>query len=105
MSISSLGNLVSGLAPFAVVQQGVITQSSAGTATVACPDILAGDLVLTRTLTQTAPATVLVGTGSYTIAITAGTGFVATPNDNTMRGTYLYVVLRTTAPAVDATSA
>lgn len=88
----------------AIVQQGVLSQATANPCTIACKQIRATDLVLYYPLTQTAPAAALPGTGVYTIAITAGTGFVATPADNTMRGTYEYLIVRSNAPIVSATS-
>jgi hypothetical protein len=105
MSSSSLSNFsLEGSFPV-IIQKGVITQNSANAATVACPLILATDDVLFNTLTQTAPADALAGTGVYTVAITAGTGFVATPADNTMRGTYEYFILRSNAPILSVNSA
>lgn len=105
MSSSSISNYsLEGSFPV-LIQQGVLTQNTANAVTVACPNILATDLVSYYPLTQTAPAAALPGTGVYTIVITAGTGFVATPADGTMRGTYEYYVVRSNAPLVSATSA
>ena len=105
MSSSSLSNFsLEGSFPV-IIQKGVISQGTAGTATVAVPNILGSDDVIFNILTQTAPAAALPGTGSYTVVITAGTGFVATPNDNTMRGTYEYFVLRSNAPIKNVISA
>lgn len=105
MSISSIGNLVSGLAPFAVVQQGNITQATANATAVACASILATDQILLQLETLTAPAPLVVGSGVFRATITAGTGFTLTPLDTTYRGVVGYVVLRSTAPVVNATSA
>ena len=107
MSISSVSNPSNRYAYPLVLQQGLLTQATANPVTVACPDILATDTVLLSTITQTAPAQTngdAQNLGLYGVAITAGTGFVATPTVNTIRGTYYYRVLRSTAPVVNATS-
>lgn len=87
-----------------VIQQGFLEQSTAGACTISCKAIRATDLVQYYPVAQTAPAAALPGTGVYTIVITAGTGFVATPADATMRGEYQYVIVRTNAPFVSTTS-
>jgi hypothetical protein len=105
MSSSSLSNFsLEGSFPV-IIQKGVITQNTANAATVLVPNILATDDIVWNTLTQTAPADALAGTGVYTVVITAGTNFVATPADNTMRGTYEYFVLRSNAPVLNVASA
>lgn len=105
MSISSLSNPSNTFAYPLVLQQGNITQATANPITVACADILATDQVLLQLETVTAPAQLVVGSAIYRVVITAGTGFVATPLDNTYRGVLGYVVLRSNAPVVSATSA
>jgi hypothetical protein len=105
MSSASLSNFsLEGSFPV-IIQKGVITQQTANPATVAVVNILATDDIIYNTLTQTAPADALAGTGVYTTVITAGTGFVATPADATMRGTYEYFVQRSNAPVVNVNSA
>lgn len=107
MSISSVANPSNRYSYPLVLQQGLLTQSTANPITVACPDILATDTVLLTTITQTAPNqadNTAPNLGIYGVAITAGTGFVATPVVNTIRGTYYYRVLRSNAPVVNSTS-
>jgi hypothetical protein len=105
MSISSISNPSNTYAYPLVLQQGTLTLNSANPTTVPCAGIVATDTILIRALTQTAPADALGGTGVFACAITAGTGFVATVADATTRGTYYYVVIRSNAPDIDATSA
>jgi hypothetical protein len=104
MSISSIANPSNTYAYPLVLQQGNLTQATANPITVACASILATDQVLLQLETLTAPAPLVVGTAIYRVVITAGTGFVATPLDNTYRGVLGYVVLRSTAQVVNATS-
>lgn len=107
MSISSVANPSNTYSYPLVLQQGLLTQSTANPITVACAGILATDTVLLSTITQTAPNQTngsAPNLGLYGIVITAGTGFVATPVVNTMVGTYYYRVLRSNAPVVNSTS-
>jgi hypothetical protein len=99
MSISSLGNLVSGLAPFAVVQQGTITKVAATPLVVPCVGIEATDIVLLTCATKTA-STANAG-GVEVITIQAGVSFTATSADAVFAGSYDYVVLRSTALVVN----
>jgi len=105
MSVSSISNPSNTYAYPLVLQQGVLTVNSANPTTVPCAGISATDTVLIRALTQTAPADALGGTGVFAVVITAGTGFVATVADNSTRGTYYYVVIRSNAQTINATSA
>jgi len=100
MSLNSSGNLVSGYAPFAVLQQGVITKTANTPLVVPCPQILATDIVVYTPLTKTAGA----GTSppSELITIQTGVSFTATSSYADFAGTFDYVVLRSTAKAVDA---
>ena len=98
MSISSSGNLVSGLGPFAVLQQGVFTKVAATALVIPCLDILATDIVLYTPLTKSAGA----GTSppSELITIQAGASFTATSSYADFAGTFDYVVVRSTARVV-----
>lgn len=97
MSLSSSGNLVSGLGPFAVLQQGVITKTAATPLVVPCLGILAGDIVLLELITATA------GVIGEKITIQAGVSFTATSADAaTFAGTYSYAVVRSSAIVVNA---
>jgi len=100
MSLNSSGNLVSGYAPFAVLQQGTITKVAATALVVPCPQILATDQVFLTCLTKTA-GTANAG-GVELITIQAGTSFTATSVDAVFAGTYEYAVVRSTAKVVDA---
>jgi hypothetical protein len=97
MSISSSGNLVSGLGPFAVLQQGVITKTANTPLVVPCLGILAGDLVLLELNTATA------GVVGEKITIQVGVSFTATSTDAaTFAGSYSYAVVRSSAIVVNA---
>nr|WPF46829.1 MAG: hypothetical protein [Lake Baikal virophage 13] len=97
MSLSSSGNFVSGLGPFAVLQQGVLTKTANAPLVVACEGILAGDLVLLELITATA------GVIGEKITIQAGVSFTATSTDGaTFAGTYGYAVVRSSAIVVNA---
>jgi len=98
MSISSSGNLVSGYAPFAVLQQGVLTKVAATPLVVPCIGIETTDIVLLTCLTKTA-STGNAG-GAEVITIQAGVSFTATSVDAVFAGTYSYLVVRT--PALSA---
>jgi len=100
MSLSSSGNLVPGLAPFAVLQQGVITKVAATPLVVPCVGILTTDIVLLTCLTKTA-STGNAG-GVEIITTQAGVSFTATSVDAVFAGTYEYVVVRSTAPVKNA---
>jgi len=98
MSISSIGNLVPGLAPFAVLQQGVFTKVANVPLVVPCLDIAATDIVLYTPLTKTAGA----GTSppSELITIQPAASFTATSSYADFAGTFDYVVVRSTARVV-----
>jgi hypothetical protein len=96
MSLSSNGNLVSGLGPFAVLQQGALTKTANVPLVVPCLGILENDIVLLQLITATA------GVIGEKITIQAGVSFTATSTDNDYAGTYDYVVVRSSAPIVVA---
>jgi hypothetical protein len=96
MSLSSSGNLVSGLGPFAVLQQGTITKTANVALVVPCLGVLATDVVLLQLITATA------GVIGEKITIQAGVSFTATSTDATYAGTYDYVVVRSSAPVKNA---
>jgi hypothetical protein len=100
MSLSSSGNLVSGLGPFAVLQQGTITKTANVPLVVPCLGILATDIVLFMCLTRTA-STANSG-GVEIVIITPGVSFEATSADSAYAGTLDYVVVRSSAPVVNA---
>jgi len=98
MSISSLGNLKSGFAPFVVLQQGTFTKVAATALVVPCLPIQATDLVLLQYDTPTAG-----GAAGQTevITIQAGASFTATSLVATFAGPVSYAVVRSTAPTVN----
>jgi len=96
MSLSSSGNLVAVLGPFAVLQQGTITKTANVPLVVPCLGVLAGDIVLLQLITATA------GVIGEKITIQAGVSFTATSTDNAYAGTYDYVVVRSSAPSLNA---
>jgi hypothetical protein len=92
--------------PTSVIQTGLLTFVATQTCTVACSAITATSRVLLRIATQTARTTPDVGLdGEFTVAITAGTGFTAVSLDVAYAGTVEYVVLNSSAPVVNVTSA
>lgn len=91
MSLSSSGNFVSGLGPFAVLQTGTITKVAQTPLVVPCVGILATDIVLYSCATRTAG----IEGEQTTIDIATNSGqFTATSTDATFAGTYRYVVVR-----------
>ena len=100
MSLSSSGNLVSGYAPFVVLQQGVLTKTAATALVVPVNGILATDIVLYTPLTKTAGAA--TSPPSELITIQAGVSFTATSSYADFAGTFDYVVVRSTAVSVEA---
>jgi hypothetical protein len=98
MSLSSSGNLVSGLGPFAVLQQGVLTKVANVPLVVPCLDIAATDIVLYTPVSKTAGA----GTSppSELITIQPGVSFTATSSYADFAGTFDYVVVRSTARTI-----
>jgi len=100
MSLSSSGNLVSGYAPFVVLQQGVLTKTAATALVVPVKGILATDIVLYTPLTKTAGAA--TSPPSELITIQPGVSFTATSSYADFAGTFDYVVVRSTAVSVEA---
>jgi hypothetical protein len=98
MSISSLGNLKSGFAPFVVLQQGTFTKVATTPLVVPCLPIVATDLVLLMYDTPTAG-----GAAGQTevITIQPGVSFTATSLVAAFAGPVAYAVVRSTAPVVD----
>jgi hypothetical protein len=95
MSISSLGNQVYGLAPYAVLQQGQYTKVANVALDIPCVGIQATDFVINGLLVKTA------GT-SYgeVIAIDANIAspkFTSTSVDATFAGNIAYSVVRSSA--------
>ena len=99
MSISSLGNLQNGFAPFAVVQQGNFTKAAGVPLVVPCVAIKATDLVLLTLEAQTAGG---AAGQSEVITIQVGASFTATSNVAGFAGQYGYAVIRSTALTVNA---
>ena len=98
MSLSSSGNLVSGYAPFAVLQQGLLNKVANTALVVPCPQILATDKVLITAVSKSAGA----GTSlpvEY-ITIQEGTSFTSTSYANDFAGVFTYVVVRSTAKVI-----
>lgn len=92
--------------PTTVLQSGLLTFVAGQTCTVACSAIVATSKVLLRIATQTARTNPDLGEdGLFTVAITAGTGFTAVSLDALYAGTVEYVVLNSSAPVVNVTSA
>lgn len=100
MSLSSSGNLVSGYAPFVVLQQGVLTKVAATPLVVPVKGILDTDVVLLTCVAKTA-STANAG-GVEIITIQAGVSFTATSVDAVFAGAYDYLVVRSTAISVVA---
>jgi len=98
MSISSIGNLKNGFAPFAVIQQGSFTKVAATALIVPCVAIAATDLVLLQYDTPTAG-----GAAGQTeqITIQAGVSFTATSLVATFAGPVSYAVVRSDAVVVN----
>ena len=98
MSISSLGNLKSGFAPFVVLQQGTYTKVAGAPLVIPCLPIAATDLVLLQYDTPTAG-----GAAGQTevITIQAGVSFTSTSLVAAYAGPVSYAVVRSTAPTVN----
>lgn len=99
MSISSLGNLQSGFAPFVVVQQGNFTKAAGVALVVPCVGIRATDLIYITLEAQTAGG---AAGQSEVITIQVGVSFTATSNVALFAGQYGYAVVRSTAPTINA---
>lgn len=95
MSISSSGNLVSGLAPFAVLQQGILTKTAGTALVVPVIGIETTDLVILTPNTKTAGAA--TSPPSELITIQVGASFTATSSYADFAGTFFYCVVRSTA--------
>jgi hypothetical protein len=98
MSLSSSGNLVSGYAPFAVLQQGELTKVANTALVIPCPQILATDNVLIVPVSKSA------GAGTSTpveyITIQEGVSFTSTSYFADFAGVYKYVVVRSVAKVI-----
>lgn len=106
MSISSIANPSNTYGYSLVLQQGLLTFVAGQTATVPCAGIKATSKVLLRIATQTGRTNPDEGLdGLFTVAITAGTGFTAVSLDVAYAGTVDYLVLDSSAPTVNITSA
>jgi hypothetical protein len=98
MSLSSSGNLESGYAPFAVLQQGVLTKVANTPLVIPCPQILATDIVLITAVSKSAGA----GTSlpvEY-ITIQTGVSFTSTSYAVDFAGVFTYVVVRSRAKVI-----
>jgi hypothetical protein len=98
MSLSSSGNLVSGYAPFAVLQQGVLNKVANTALVIPCPQIKDEDVVLIVPVSKSAGA----GT-SYPveyITIQEGVSFTSTSYANDFAGVFKYVVVRSVAKVI-----
>jgi hypothetical protein len=106
MSLSSASSFSE--AGTAVIQQGLLTFVAGQTCTVPCPAIKATDAVVIYPATSTAGAAAYAAALTnhiFTLAITAGTGFTLVGVDALYAGTVRYVVLSSSLPAVNITSA
>jgi len=95
--------------PTTVLQSGVLTFVAGQTCTVPCSAIVASSQVSLLVATATAGTNPANGTqltnNLFTVAITAGTGFTVVGKDNAFAGTVTYIVLNSSAPVVNVTSA
>jgi hypothetical protein len=93
MSISSLGNQVYGLAPYAVLQQGLYTKVANVALDVPCVGIQSTDLVINGLLEKTAGTSY----GEEIVINSTANKFTSTSVDATFAGNISYSVVRSSA--------